>query len=150
VLKAVFAPSAKAEFHWKETDALGSGTVQVFDYEVAKANSMFSVVGSNDQQIMVGFRGQVFVDTATHSVRRISLQAQDIPKGFPTEATVIGVDYDYVSINGQDYLMPVSAELRVRQSHRQAVLNTIEFRDYKKYGSAMKILDYKAVENQKQ
>jgi hypothetical protein len=30
------------------------------------------------------------------------------------------------------------------------VLNTIEFRDYKKYGSAMKILDYKAIENQKQ
>jgi VWFA-related protein len=150
VLKAVFAPSAKAEFHWKETDALGSGTVQVFDYEVAKLNSMFSVVGSNNQQIMVGFRGQVFVDTATHSVRRISLQAEDIPKGFPTQATVMGVDYDYVSINGQDFLMPVSAELRVRQSHRQAVLNTIEFRDYKKYGSAMKILDYKAIENQKQ
>ncbi|HMG86174.1 MAG TPA: VWA domain-containing protein [Terracidiphilus sp.] len=150
VLKAVFAPSAKADFHWKETDALGSGTVQVFDYEVAKQNSMFSVVGSNDQQIMVGFRGQVFVDTSTHSVRRISLQAEDIPKGFPTEATVIGVDYDYVSINGQDFLMPVSAELRVRQSHRQAVLNTIEFRDYKKFGSAMKIVDYKAVENQKQ
>ena len=33
VLKAVFAPSAKADFHWKETDAFGSGTVQVFDYQ---------------------------------------------------------------------------------------------------------------------
>ncbi len=62
----------------------------------------------------------------------------------------MGVDYDYVSINGHDYLMPISAELRVRQNHHQAVLNTIEFRDYKKYGSAMKILDYKAIENQKQ
>ncbi len=149
VLKAVFSPSAKADFQWKETDALGSGTVQVFDYKVAKQNSMFSVVGSNDRQIMVGFRGQVFVDASTHSVRRISLQAEDIPKGFPTEATVMGVDYDYVSINGQDFLMPVSAELRVRQSHHQAILNTIEFRDYKKYGSAMKILNYKPVENQK-
>jgi hypothetical protein len=82
-------------------------------------------------------------------VRRISLQATDLPKDFPTRATVIGVDYDYVSINGQDFLMPVSAELRVQQSHRQSVLNTIEFRDYKKYGSAMKILDYKPIEHQK-
>ena len=89
------------------------GTVQVFDYEVAKANSMFSVVGSNDQELMVAFHGQVFVDTSTHSVRRISLQAEDLPKGFPTQASVMGVDYDYVSINGQDILMPVSAELRV-------------------------------------
>ena len=61
----------------------------------------------------------------------------------------MGVDYDYVVINGHDYLMPISAEVRVRQSHRQAVLNTIEFRDYKKYGSAMKIVDYKQVDEKK-
>ncbi len=149
VLKAVFAPSAKADFKWKETDALGSGTVQVFDYRVEKSNSMFSVVGSNDRQLMVAFHGQVFIDSATRNVRRISLEADNLPKDFPTQSSVMGVDYDYVAINGHDYLMPISAELRVRQSHHQAILNTIEFRDYKKYGSAMKILDYKPVENQK-
>jgi hypothetical protein len=150
VLRAVFAPSARTECRWKETDALGSGTVQVFDYHVAKSNSMYSVVGSNDQQLMVAFHGQVFIDSATRNVRRISLEAEDLPKDFPTRASVVGVDYDYVSINNHDYLMPTSAELRVRQSHRQASLNTIRFRDYKKYGSAMKIVDYKPVEDQKQ
>jgi hypothetical protein len=150
VLKAVFAPSANADFTWKETDALGSGTVQVFDYRVDKKNSMFSVVGSNNQQLMVSFHGQVFIDTSTHSVRRVSLQADDLPKDFPTQATVMGVDYDYVVINGHDYLMPISAEVRVRESHRQAVLNTIEFRDYRKYGSQMRIVNYKQVEDQKQ
>jgi hypothetical protein len=150
VLKAVFAPSAKADFTWKETDSLGQGTVQVFDYRVEKSNSLFSVVGSNDQQLIVAFHGQVFIDSATHNVRRLSLQADGLPKDFPTQASVMGVDYDYVVINGHDYLMPVSAEVRVRQNHRQAVLNTIEFRDYRKYGSQMKILDYKQVENQKQ
>ena len=149
VLKAVFAPSAKADFKWKETDALGSGTVQVFDYHVEKGNSMYSVVGSNDQQLMVAFHGQVYIDSATRNVRRISLEAEGMPKDFPTQASVMGVDYDYVVINGRDYLMPISAEVRVRQSHRQAVLNTIEFRDYKKYGSAMKILDYKQVDEKK-
>ena len=150
VLTAVFAPSAKADFTWKETDALGSGTVQVFDYRVAKSNSMYSVVGSNGIQLMVAFHGQVYIDSATRSVRRISLQADDLPKNFPTQASVMGVDYDYVVINGNDYLMPISAEVRLRQSHHQAVLNTIEFRDYKKFGSAMKIVDYKQVENPKQ
>jgi hypothetical protein len=149
VLKAVFAPSAKADFKWKETDSLGSGTVQVFDYHVDKSNSMYSVVGSNDRQLMVGFHGQVYIDSATRNVRRISLEAEGLPKDFPTQASVMGVDYDYVAINGHDYLMPISAEVRVRQTHHRAVLNTIEFRDYKKYGSAMKILDYKQVENPK-
>ena len=150
VLRAVFAPSAKAEFRWKETDALGSGTVQVFDYHVAKSNSMFSVVGSNDLQLMVGFHGQVFIDSATRNVRRISLEAEDLPKDFPTRSSVMGVDYDYVSINNHDYLMPISAELRVRQNRHQASLNAIQFRDYKKYGSAMKIVDFKPVDEKKQ
>jgi len=110
---------------------------------------MYSVVGSNDRQLMVGFHGQVYIDSATRNVRRISLEADDLPKDFPTQASVIGVDYDYVVINGHDYLMPISAEVRVRQNHHQAIMNTIEFRDYKKYGSAMKILNYKQIENPK-
>jgi hypothetical protein len=59
VLGAVFEPSAKAEFKWKETDTLGTGTVQVFDYHVAKANSAFSVGGPNGLQPTVSFHGKV-------------------------------------------------------------------------------------------
>ena len=101
---------------------------------------MFSVTGSNDKELIVGFHGQVYIDTATRGVRRITLSADDLPRDFPTHATTIGVDYDYVAINSHDYLVPVSAELRLQQGRREAVLNTIEFRDYKRYGSNMKIL----------
>ncbi len=140
VLKAVFLESAKAEFTWKETDALGSGTVQVFSYRVAQSNSVFSVVGMNDKQVMVGFHGLVFIDTATRNVRRITLEADDLPHGFPTHSTSIAVDYDYVAINAHDYLMPISAELRLRQGRHEAILNTIEFRDYRRFGSNMRIV----------
>jgi hypothetical protein len=146
VLRAVFEPSAKADFQWKETDALGSGTVQVFDYHVARANSAFTVTGMNDKQITVGFHGQVFVDGATRNVRRITLDADDIPRDFPTHSTTIGVDYDYVAINGHDYLMPMSAELRLTQGRHEAIMNTIEFRDYKRFGSNLKILGFTPVE----
>ena len=140
VLKAVFLDSAKADFTWKETDALGSGTVQVFSYRVAQANSVFSVVGMNDKQVMVAFHGLVFIDTATRNVRRISLEADNLPRDFPTHSTSIGVDYDYVAINGHDYLMPISAEMRLRQGRHEAVMNTIEFRNYRRFGSNMRIL----------
>jgi hypothetical protein len=139
VLKAVFQDSAKAEFHWKETDVLGDETVQVFDYKVASANSEFSVTGSNSRQIIVGFHGQVYFDTATRSVRRISLIADDLPKDFSTHGTAIRVDYDYVMINAHDYLMPVSAEVSLQQGRREATLNTIQFRDYRRYGSTVKL-----------
>jgi hypothetical protein len=146
VLDAVFEPSAKADFKWKETDALGSGTVQVFDYQVAKVNSSFSVRGSNGLEPTVSFHGKVYVDTATRSVRRISLIADDLPKDFPTHATTISVDYDYVSINAHDYLMPISAEVSLLKGRHEASLNTIQFRDYRRYGSNVRVLNFRAME----
>jgi VWFA-related protein len=147
VLRAVFSASTKADFHWKETDALNNGTVQVFTFSVDKANSMFAVTGSNDRQIFVAFHGQVYIDSATRSVRRITLIADDLPKGFPTHSTRIDVDYDYVAINDHDYLVPVSAEMRLTQGRHEAVLNTMEFRNYRRYGSNMKILGFEPVAN---
>ena len=66
--------------------------------------------------------------------------ADDLPRNFPTHSTSITVDYDYVAINSHDYLMPVSAEMRLRQGHHEDILNTIEFRDYRRFGSNMRIV----------
>ena len=140
VLRAVFADKAKADFQWRETDTLATSTVQVFDYHVEQKNSEFSVVGMDNRQVMVGFHGQVYIDAAAHNVRRITLIADDMPKDFPTHYTSIGVDYDYVSINEHDYLMPSSAQLRLKQGRREAVMNNIEFRNYRRFGSSIRIL----------
>ena len=140
VLRAVFAEKAKADFQWHETDTLGTSTVQVFDYHIEQKNSEFSVVGMDNRQVMVGFHGQVFIDAAAHNVRRITLIADDMPKDFSTHYTSIGVDYDYVSINNHDYLMPSSAQLRLKQGRHEAVMNNIEFRNYRRFGSSIRIL----------
>jgi VWFA-related protein len=140
VLRAVFAEKAKAEFEWHETDTLGPSTVQVFEYHIEQKNSEFSVVGMDNRQVMVGFHGQVYIDAAAHNVRRITLIADDMPKDFPTHYTSIGVDYDYVSINNHDYLMPSSAQLRLKQGRHEAVMNNIEFRNYRRFGSSIRIL----------
>ena len=143
VLNAVFAPSAKADFFWKETDTLGEGTVQVFNYRVAKENSQFSVGGANGDQPIVSFHGLVFIDSATRGVRRITLVADDLPKDFPTLATSITVDYDFVVINAHDYLMPISAEVSLKKrAHHETDLNTIEFRNYRRFASNVKILNF--------
>jgi VWFA-related protein len=139
-LRAVFSEKAKADFEWRETDTLGSSTVQVFNYHVEEKNSEFSVVGMNNLQVMVGFHGQVYIDAAAHNVRRITLIANDMPKNFPTHYTSIAVDYDYVSINDHDYLMPISAQLRLKQGRHEAVMNNIEFRNYRRFGSSMRIV----------
>jgi VWFA-related protein len=141
VLKAVFDPKAQAEFKWKETDTLGNGTVQVFNYRAPLESSEFFITGNNNMEIKVAFHGLVYIDAATHSVRRVTLIAEDIPKDFPTHSTAMAVDYDYVVINTHDYLVPVSAEMSLRQGKREAVMNTMEFRNYRRYGSNLRILE---------
>jgi VWFA-related protein len=141
VLRAIFGDKRKADFSWKETDELNSMAVQVFNYSVAQANSNFSVANTDNREVMAAYHGQVFIDAATRRVRRVTLIADELPKAFVTRATSIAVDYDYVSINSHDYLLPISAEMRLVKK-RGAVMNTMEFRDYKRFGSSMRIVDY--------
>jgi hypothetical protein len=56
------------------------------------------------------------------------------------------VDYDYVSINAHDYLMPISAEVSLLKGRHEASLNTIQFRDYRRYGSNVRVLNFRAME----
>jgi hypothetical protein len=132
ILQAVFRAESKADFQWKETDALKNGTVQVYDYLVDKRNSLFSVMDATGHQITVGFHGQVFVDSSTRRPRRVTLIADGLPSDFPTHSTSMAVDYDYIPINGLKYLMPVSAQLQIKQGLHQEVMNTMEFSDYKR------------------
>jgi hypothetical protein len=148
VLKSVFATTSQAAFQWKETDELNGGAVQVFDYTVEQPHSKFTVVGTDGRQIFVGFHGKVFIDSTTRSVRRVTLIA-DVPAKFSIRASSIRVDYDYVGINDHDYLVPVSAEMRLTKGKHDTALNTIEFRNYKKFGSNMRVVGFTPIEEQK-
>jgi len=142
VLAAVFQDSSKASFQWKETDALGTGTVQVLEYSVALANSDFHLTSPLGDQIAVAFHGQAYIDTATRTVRRITLTADNIPEKFPIRAAAIAVDYDYVVINDHDSLMPVAGKLVTQQGRRAAVLNQFELRDFRHFGSEATMLGF--------
>jgi hypothetical protein len=138
VLEGVFRTASKTDFHWKKTGALGEGTVQVFDYRVARTNSILNV-GAQTTTV-VGCHGQVFIDSATRGVRRITMVADDIPKSSRLYATSVSVDYDYVAINNHDYLLPVAAQIEVSHDRRETDLNRIEFRNFHRFGSTTRIL----------
>jgi VWFA-related protein len=140
VLSAVFQLSSKADFQWKETDAIGSETVQVLSYHVAHENSSWGLAGDDNWKLYPAFHGLLYIDNATRNVRRISLVADDLPRDFSIHSASITMDYDYVAIGNHDYLMPVSGAISLRQGKREAVLNEIEFRNYRRYGSKVKVL----------
>ena len=140
VLDAVFQPSSKADFQWRETDGLGTGTLQVLSYRVTRENSSWGLAGDNNWKVYPAFHGLVYVDTATKGVRRITMESDDLPRDFLIRAASITVDYDYIAIGTHDYLMPIHGTVSMREGKREAVLNEMEFRNYRRYGSTAKIL----------
>lgn len=140
MFQLVFDPSAKAKFTWKESDVLDGQPVQVFAFQVALANSNFDLTGLNNQQHTVAFHGLVYLDTATRSVRRITIDADDIPENLAVHGSSISVDYGWISINSHDYLLPVRGAISLREGKHQAVLNEFEFRNYRRFGAQIRIL----------
>ncbi len=140
ILNLVFNPTSKTEFDWKEAATLndGSGTVQVLNYKVAHENATIVLNQGNDEAA-VGFHGLVYLDPTTGGVRRVTLEGDNIPKNFKIRGAAMTVDYDFVSISGRDYLMPVRSSVTLVRPHRKIERNEISFRNYRRFASRTKI-----------
>lgn len=140
VLEIIFEPAAKADFTWKEAGTLDGASVQVFSYHVDGKNSKFSVTPLPQSPRVVPFHGLVFIDAATRGVRRVTMEAEDIPADSPVHASALSIDYDYITINNHDYLMPVRGDLRMQLGKAEKIQHRIEFRDYHRFGSEVRIV----------
>lgn len=140
LLNLVFAPTSKTTFEWKEADALGdgSGTLQVLGYHVAHENATLDLNEGNNS-IGVGFHGLVYIDTATSGIRRITVEAEGLPRTFSMHAAAMTVEYDYVAIGGRDYLLPIRSTVSLQRHRKQIELNEISFRNYRRFASRAKI-----------
>jgi VWFA-related protein len=140
-LSGLFSPSSKADFQWKATGVLGDGTVQIFDYSVAPEHSTFNLRASSIDVISVGFHGQVYIDTVTRMVRRITLVTDNVPPKYPIQEALVSVDYDFVVINNHDYMLPIGAQVILRKGRAELDRNEIEFRNFRRFSSNMRILN---------
>jgi VWFA-related protein len=140
LLNLLFSPSSKAKFEWKEAGTLGdeSGALQVLTYRVSHENATLDLNEGNNT-IGVGFHGLVYIDVTTAGVRRITVEADDLPRTFSMHAAAMSVDYDYVSISGRDYLLPVHSTVSLQRHRKQIELNEIAFRNYRRFASRAKI-----------
>lgn len=139
LLNLIFQPSSKAEFHWKETAALLDGRVQVFEYKVDRSHNSMLLSDAN-RKIYSGFHGLAYIDSSTMGIRRVTMDADDLPADFSIHAATISVDYDYVPVGRHEYLMPVRGTIRLKRGRREADLNQVVFQDYRRYASQTRII----------
>jgi len=141
LLAAVFSERAAATFKWQGKSEINGAPVHVFAYSAPRSRSGYDLKSEDGTRTAtVGFHGLVYIDAATFAVRHVSLEADNIPKDLPWRESVIDVDYDYVKIGDQEFLLPLSAELRLRKGKAMLYKNEMQFRDYRRFMASSRVL----------
>ena len=138
-LRNLFTRYVDAKFRFRKESFTSHLSAMVFDFEVAKANSDWEVMAEG-QKILPGYRGAVWIDMQSARVLRIEKEAVNLPEGFPVSMVEAAVDYEFVSLGAEKFLLPVHSEnLSCSRSDSYCGRNVIDFRNYHKYQGESKI-----------
>ncbi len=134
LLREVFEPETEAFFQWERWGTLRGKRNHVVRYRVAQPNSKWTIVYEKSMSVRPAYSGLIFAEASTGMITRITLDAEDIPTYFPVQSARTQLDYEYAEISGSTFLLPLRAEVKMREG-KLLVRNDIEFRNYRKFGA---------------
>jgi hypothetical protein len=141
LMDGVFEPDSDASFGWEKWATLRGRRTYVFNYHVEQSRSKWHVTYEspqhNRQDTVPGYHGLIYVDKDGLSVMRITLQAET-PTDFPLQDVSSVLDYDLAEISGQQYMLPLKSEMRMREG-KMKIKNDLEFRLYRKFTAEAEI-----------
>ncbi len=146
VLAKIFKPESETIFELTDTDVIRTRRALVFDYSIErdKAQQVITVGGAVKDSTISGMKGKVWIDRENFRVLRVESAATEIPTDFAIRAAVRTVDYDWVTISSEKFLLPTLSDVRLTSREDRQMYetrNVIRFKDYQKYGSEVKILE---------
>lgn len=142
-LADVFRTESRTEFKLVDTDLIRGRRTLVYEYEIKKPFSQLTL-SSGQASTTAGSRGRIWVDRAANRVLRFEQIATEIPGDFPITAANSIIDYDWVVIGENKYLLPTNSEVLLTNVDRRMTLqsrNEIRFRGYQKFGAELKVID---------
>jgi len=146
VLAKIFKPESETKFELVDTDIIRTRRALVYSYSIErdKAKQVITASGVVDDSVITGMKGKIWIDRESFRVLRIETAATEIPDGFRIRAANRTIDYDWVKIADEKYLLPTLSDVRLTSRESRETYetrNVIRFKDYQKYGSEVKILD---------
>jgi hypothetical protein len=144
MLREVFDPGTRTEFSWARHSLLRGRGVYVFGFRVARGRSGWRLTVQPDEYV-AGYSGLVYIDKESERVMRLYMKADNIPSDFPMQEAQSRLDYDFIEISGNNYLLPLRARVRLRQGKILA-RNEVEFRLYRKF-SAETTISFDEIDN---
>lgn len=143
-----FDEERQAVFKPVDTDTLKGRRTIVFEYRVEKELSAQSIK-VNEARTIAAYHGRMWIDRELGRVLRMEV-VLELPEDFPAKSAGTLIDYDWVNIAGEQYLLPSRAEMILGYHENGQFLrrrNLIAFRGYQKYGSEVKIIEEDIIED---
>jgi len=132
VLVDVLAPSSATRMQYRGEARLGEIAAVMYSFHINAEESHW-LVREGGQTIRPARTGTIWFDRGTKRVLRIEFQGVDIPRDFPTETLELAIDYDFVGLGEEKYLVPVHADqLGCRRGVAFCTRNSIEFLEYRR------------------
>lgn len=146
MLATIFKPESETKFEVVQTDILRTYKTFVYDFSVEKdrAKQVITAVGSSTDSTITGMKGRIWIDRDNGRVLRVESEATEIPANFPIRTAKRNIDYEWVKIVDEKFLLPSISDVRLTMREKSNVFETrnlIRFKDYQKYGSEVRILD---------
>jgi len=146
MLATIFKPESQTKFDIVQTDIIRTYKTFVYEFQVEKdrAKQAITAVGTSTESTITGMKGRIWIDSEIGRVIRVESEATEIPANFPIRSARRTIDYDWVKISDERYLLPLISDVRLTMREKLNVFetrNVIRFKDYQKYGTEVKILD---------
>jgi hypothetical protein len=142
MMKDIFDPWTQTQFEWERWATLRGKRMHVYTYRVEQGRSKYTILSQGSERITVGYHGLIYVDRDSNTVAKITLEADDIPTGYPIREVHLSLDYDKATIADREYVLPLKAELTSRQGSKFLIKNDVEFRMYRKFTAESTITAY--------
>lgn len=134
-LQAILSPASDALFTNKKSATIENRPAWRYDYSIEQGRSSWQVYAGGSRY-RPAYGGAIWIDKETSRVLRIEMDARKIPGEFPLDHVESELDYGFVTIGTKKYVLPTHSEsLSCNRGTTECSRNSIDFRNYKKYGA---------------
>lgn len=146
VLDTIFKRDSETKFEVVDTDLVNQRKTIVYDYSIEKdkAKQQITSFGYYEESTVTGMKGRIWIDREDFRVLRVESSATDIPENFPIRSAKRVIDYNWITLSGEKYLLPAQSDVRLTSRYQTKIYetrNVIRFKDYQKFGTDVIILD---------
>jgi hypothetical protein len=106
MMRGIFEPSSQTRFEWRNWSTWGGQPAMDFSYRVPQEHSNYQITVEGNRSVTPGYSGYFVVDSKTHSIRKLTVVAENLPRDFPVQTAESAMTYRDADLSGHVFLLP--------------------------------------------